>query len=73
MGIQPLNEGIFRQKGKLKDLIKKLFNKRGNNEQIVQEISPYIVKYGKQSNSSYVDGVNLMITSNEQLSNSEAK
>ena len=55
MGIQPLNEGIFRKKGKLKDLIKNLFNKRGNNEQIVQEISPYIVKYGKQSNSSYVD------------------
>lgn len=73
MGIQPLNEGIFRKKGKLKDLIKNLFNKRGNNEQIVQEISPYIVKYGKQSNSFYVDGVNLMITSNEQLSNSEAK
>ena len=30
MGLQPLNEGIFRQKGKLKDLIRKLFKKGGN-------------------------------------------
>jgi hypothetical protein len=41
MGLQPLNEGIFRQKGKLKDLIRKLFKKGGNEEQIVQEINPY--------------------------------
>ena len=27
MGVQPLNEGIFRGKGKFKDLLKKLFKK----------------------------------------------
>ena len=27
MGLQPLNEGIFKKKGKLKDFIKKLFKK----------------------------------------------
>lgn len=74
MGIQPLNEGIFRQKGKLKDLIKKLFNRGGNTEQIVQEINPYLVKYGRYNgNPCTVDGTNLMITSNEQLSNSDDK
>jgi hypothetical protein len=72
--IQSLNEGIFRKKGKLKDLIKNLFNRGGNNEQIVQEIDPYLVKYGRYAgNPCTVDGTNLMITSNEQLSNSEAK
>ena len=61
-----LNEGIFRQKGKLKDLIKNLFKKGGNNEKIVQEIDPYLVKYGRYAgNSCTVDGTNLMITSNE--------
>jgi hypothetical protein len=72
--IQSLNEGIFRKKGKLKDLIKNLFNRGGNNEQIVHEIDPYLDKYGRYAgNPCTVDGTNLLITSNEQLSNSEAK
>jgi hypothetical protein len=69
-----LNEGIFRQKGKLKDLIKNLFKKGGNSEKIVEEINPYLVKYGRYAGNPFtVDGTNLMITSNEQLSNGEAK
>ena len=65
--IQPLTEGIFRKKGKLKDLIKNFFNREGNNEQIVQEIDPYLVKYGRYAgNICTVDGTNLMIISNEQ-------
>lgn len=65
MGLQPLNEGIFRQKGKLKDLIRKLFKKGGNEEQIVQEINPYEKKYGKGNSGFFVDGQNFMTVSNE--------
>ena len=66
MGLQPLNEGIFKKKGKLKDFIKKLFKKGGNGEQIAQEINPYEDKYGKENSGCFVDGQNFMIVSNKQ-------
>jgi len=73
MGIQPLNEGIFRQKGKFKDLIKKIFSKGNSAEEIIQDVNPYEVKYGVRQGNCSVDGITLMSVSNKQLSNSEAK
>ena len=73
MGIEPLNEGIFRQKGKFKDLIKKIFSKGSSAEEIIQDVNPYEVKYGVKQGNCSVDGITLMSRSNKQLSNSEAK
>ena len=73
MGLQPLNEGIFKQGGKFKDLIKKLFNRSGSAEQVIEEVNPYEVKYGKDTGNCMVDGIRVMSTSNEQINNSEAK
>jgi hypothetical protein len=73
MGLQPLNEGIFKQGGKFKDLIKKIFNRGDSAEQVIEEVNPYEVKYGKDTGNSTVDGIRLNSTSNEQINNSEAK
>ena len=73
MGIQPLNEGIFRKKGKFKELIKKIFNKGNSAEEIIQDVNPYDVKYGVRQGNCSLDGITLLSISNEQLSNSEAK
>ena len=68
MGIQPINEGIFKQSGKLKDLLRKILNKNGSAEQVVSTINPYETKYGKQASNSTVDGIRVNQVSNEQSS-----
>jgi hypothetical protein len=47
MGLQPLNEGIFRQKGKFKDFLRKLF-KKDNGEEILDDVNKYEEKYGTE-------------------------
>ena len=62
MGLQPLNEGIFRQKGKFKDFIRKLF-KKDNGEEILNDVNKYEEKYGTElGNETYVDSVKLLRT-----------
>ena len=70
MGIQPLNEGIFKQKGKFKDLVRKLFKKNNNAEQIIQMEDPYEKKYGERNNT-YVEGANFLFTSSEEKNSQE--
>lgn len=72
MGLEPLNEGLFKKGGKFKDLIKKIFNRGDSAEQVVQEVNPYEVKYGKKTGNSMVEGIRLNSRSNEQINNSEA-
>lgn len=67
MGIQPLNEGIFKQKGKFKDLVRKLFKKNNNAEQIIQMEDPYEKKYGERNNT-YVEGAHFLFKSQEKNS-----
>jgi hypothetical protein len=71
MGIQPLNEGIFRQKGKFKDLIKKIFSKGNSAEEIIQDVNPYEVKYGIRQGNSSVDGIILNKSYSKESSNGE--
>ena len=60
MGLQPLNEGIFRQKGKFKDFLMKLF-KKDNNEEVLDDVNKYEEKYGTElGNETYVDMVKLV-------------
>ena len=60
MGLQPLNEGIFKKKGKLKDFIKKLF-KKDNSEEVLDDVNKYEEKYGTElGNETYVDSVKLL-------------
>ena len=73
MGLQPLNEGIFRQKGKLKDILGKLFRKNDTTERVINDINPYEVKYGKDVGNFTVDGIDVMYTSDEQINNGESK
>ena len=62
MGLQPLNEGIFRQKGKFKDFLRKLF-KKDNGEEILDDVNKYEEKYGTElGNETYVDSVKLLRT-----------
>lgn len=68
MGLKPLNEGIFKQNGKLKDILGKLFRKNDTTEQVVNDINPYEVKYGKDTGNFTVDGINVMSTENTQSS-----
>ena len=68
MGLKPLNEGIFKQNGKLKDILGKLFRKNDTTEQVVNDINPYEVKYGKDTGNFTVDGINVMSTENTQAS-----
>lgn len=73
MGLQPLNEGIFRQRGKLKDILGKLFRKDDTRERVINDINPYEVKYGKDLENVTVDGIDVMYTYEEQINNGEAK
>ena len=60
MGLQPLNEGIFRQKGKFKDFLMKLF-KKDNSEEVLDDVNKYEEKYGTElGNETYVDMVKLL-------------
>ena len=68
MGIQPLNEGVFNTTGNFKDLLRKLFNKNQNAEEVVNSINPYETKYGKKTGNSTVDGITVNTISNEQAS-----
>jgi hypothetical protein len=57
MGVQPINEGIFKKSGKLKDLITSLFKKKSADE-VLTQVNPYEEKYGSLVNGiSYVDGL----------------
>jgi len=73
MGIQPLNEGIFKQKGKFKDLIKNLFNKGNGADQIIQYVNPYDEKYGTLNGPSEVVGITTTVLNNKQLNNTNAE
>jgi len=60
MGIQPLNEGIFKGKGKFKDLLKNLF-KKDDSQQLLDEVNKYEEKYGTElGNETFVDSVKLL-------------
>ena len=60
MGIQPLNEGIFKGKGKFKDLLKNLF-KKDDSQQLLDEVNKYEEKYGTElGNETFVDWVKLL-------------
>jgi hypothetical protein len=67
MGIQPLNEGIFKLNGKLKDILGKLFKKNNTRKEILNYIDPYEVKYGHDRNC-YVDTLNLLSTNQSDYS-----
>ena len=73
MGIQPLNEGIFKGKGKFKDLLKKLF-KKDNSQQVLDEVNKYEEKYGTElGNETFVDSVKLLRKIQTQYNNNSAK
>ncbi len=60
MGIQPLNEGIFKGKGKFKDLLNNLF-KKDDSQQLLDEVNKYEEKYGTElGNETFVDSVKLL-------------
>lgn len=63
MGLQSINEGVFKQKGTLKDLLKNIFKK---SETVINSLNQYEMKYGKDVGGSSVNGITLMNTSNEQ-------
>jgi hypothetical protein len=67
MGIQPLNEGIFKLNGKLKDILGKLFKKNNTRKEILNYIDPYEVKYGHDRNC-YVDTLKLLSTNQSDYS-----
>ena len=73
MGVQPLNEGIFRQKGKFKGFLMKLF-KKDNSEEVLEYVNKYEEKYGTEiGNNTYVDGVKLLKKIQTQNNNNETK
>jgi len=73
MGIQPLNEGIFKGKGKFKDLLKKLF-KKDNSQQVLDEVNKYEEKYGTElGNETFVDSVKLLRKIQTQFNTNSAK
>lgn len=73
MGIQPLNEGIFKGKGNFKDLLKKLF-KKDDSQQVLDEVNKYEEKYGtKLGNETFVDSVKLLRKIQTQFNSNTAK
>ena len=73
MGIQPLNESIFKGKGKFKDLLKKLF-KKDNSQQVLDEVNKYEEKYGTElGNETFVDSVKLLRKIQTQFNTNSAK
>ena len=41
MGLKQLNEGIFKQKGKLKDILGKLFKRKDSEEEVINQVNQY--------------------------------
>jgi len=73
MGIQPLNEGIFKGKGKFKNLLKKLF-KKDDSQQVLDELNKYEEKYGTElGNETFVDSVRLLRKIQTQSNSNSAK
>ena len=58
MGVQPINEGIFKKSGKFKDIIKSLFKTKSADE-VLTQVSPYEVKYGHSNGTCQVEGYTL--------------
>ena len=73
MGLQTLNEGLFKQRGKLKDILRKIFTKSNTATQVAIQLSPYEMKYGKGGGDCNVNGITLMNTSDEHKNNIEVK
>ena len=73
MGIQPLNEGIFKGKGKFKDLLNNLF-KKDDSQQVLDELNKYEEKYGTElGNETFVDSVRLLRKIQTQSNSDSAK
>jgi hypothetical protein len=73
MGIQPLNEGVFKGKGKFKDLLNNLF-KKDDSQQVLDEVSKYEEKYGTElGNETFVDSVRLLRKIQTQSNSDSAK
>jgi hypothetical protein len=73
MGIQPLNEGIFKGKGKFKDLLNNLF-KKDDSQQVLDELNKYEEKYGTElGNETFVDSVRLLRKIQTQSNSNSAK
>jgi hypothetical protein len=73
MGIQPLNEGVFKGKGKFKDLLNNLF-KKDDSQQVLDELNKYEEKYGTElGNETFVDSVRLLRKIQTQSNSDSAK
>jgi hypothetical protein len=73
MGIQPLNEGVFKGKGKFKDLLNNLF-KKDDSQQVLDELNKYEEKYGTElGNETFVDSVKLLRKIQTQSNSDSAK
>ena len=73
MGIQPLNEGVFKGKGKFKDLLNNLF-KKDDSQQLLDEVNKYEEKYGTElGNETFVDSVKLLRKIQTQSNSNSAK
>jgi hypothetical protein len=73
MGIQPLNEGIFKGKGKFKDILKNLF-KKDDSQQVLDEVNKYEEKYGTElGNETFVDSVKLLRKIQTQSNSNSSK
>ena len=73
MGLKPLNEGIFKQKGKLKDILGKLFKRKDSEEEVINQVNQYEQKYGiTMGNEVYVDGITLLKRTNTQYDSNSA-
>lgn len=73
MGIQPLNEGVFKGKGKFKDLLNNLF-KKDDSQQVLDELNKYEEKYGTElGNETFVDSVKLLRKIQTQSNSNSAK
>ena len=73
MGLKPINEGLFKQRGKFKDILRKIFTKSNTATQVAIQLSPYEMKYGKDGGDCNVNGITLMNTSDEHKNNTEVK
>jgi hypothetical protein len=73
MGVQPLNEGVFKGKGKFKDLLNNLF-KKDDSQQLLDEVNKYEEKYGTElGNETFVDSVKLLRKIQTQSNSNSAK
>jgi hypothetical protein len=68
MGLQPLNEGLFRKSGKLKNILRGLFKNNNPSEEIIKFVDPYDTKYG--NDNANLEGFTTLITNDEQVDGS---